>query len=140
MHLSTLLLPLLGSLSLALTTSQSQLSPKPTGGSSSLTDLGKNLNLTVLGARKNRSTLECWTIEPEWSSSAQKGESGAALVNLGHIGGGSAGNSSFTVMPPNFNGGKHNAPSAQYVDSLFSTLKFYASSLVFMDNSCVNTS
>ncbi|KAJ5179801.1 hypothetical protein N7492_003011 [Penicillium capsulatum] len=112
MHVPALLFPLLASLALA-RQSQSQLSNNPSANTSN-PDLGKNLNITVIGARNNRSTLECWAVEPGWESSTQKGEVGSSHVNLGQIGG-SAGNASYSVLPAHFDGGRHNAPAAQYV-------------------------
>lgn len=77
------------------------------------------LNVTVLGARHNRSTLECWALEPGFVTSTQSGTAGSMSLNLGLIGGKSAGNSTYAVIPANFDGGRHNAPTPQYVPLIF---------------------
>lgn len=71
--------------------------------------LGSTLNVTVLGARHNRSTLECWALQSGFETSDQPGISGTAALDLGAIGG----NASFTVLPAGFDGGRHNAPILQ---------------------------
>ncbi|KAJ5972368.1 uncharacterized protein N7479_002286 [Penicillium vulpinum] len=75
------------------------------------TSLGSTLNITVLGARHNRSTLECWALQPGFEISDQPGQAGTAELDLGTIGG----NASFTVLPAGFDGGRHNAPAMQWV-------------------------
>ncbi|KAJ5224053.1 hypothetical protein N7468_008595 [Penicillium chermesinum] len=70
------------------------------------------LNITTLAARNNRSTLECWALEPGFKTSTESGTAGSKSLNLGPIGGSS--NSTYGVIPANFNGGRHNAPTAQY--------------------------
>ncbi|KAJ6155132.1 hypothetical protein N7470_005698 [Penicillium chermesinum] len=71
------------------------------------------LNITTLAARNNRSTLECWALEPGFKTSTESGTAGSKSLNLGPIGGSS--NSTYGVIPANFNGGRHNAPTAQWV-------------------------
>ncbi|KAJ5662743.1 hypothetical protein N7462_011669 [Penicillium macrosclerotiorum] len=73
------------------------------------------LNITVLGARHNRSTLECWALEPGFTTSSESGTSGSQALNLGPIGGGNAGNATYTIIPAGFDGGRHNAPELQWV-------------------------
>ncbi|OQE43512.1 hypothetical protein PENCOP_c003G04369 [Penicillium coprophilum] len=73
--------------------------------------LGSTLNITVLGARHNRSTLECWALQSGFETSVQPGQAGSAALDLGTIGG----NASFTVLPAGFDGGRHNAPALQWV-------------------------
>ena len=73
------------------------------------------LNVTVIGAHNNRSTLECWALEPGFKTSTQAGTSGAEMLNLGPLSGKNAANSSLSVIPADFNGGRHNAPAKQYV-------------------------
>ncbi|EKV04891.1 WD40 repeat-like protein [Penicillium digitatum] len=73
--------------------------------------LGSTLNVTVLGARHNRSTLECWALQPGFETSDQPGQVGTATLNLDAIGG----NASFAVLPAGFDGGRHNAPALQWV-------------------------
>ncbi|KGO78463.1 hypothetical protein PITC_069260 [Penicillium italicum] len=73
--------------------------------------LGSTLNVTVLGARHNRSTLECWALQPGFETSDLPGQVGSATLDLGTIGG----NASFAVLPAGFDGGRHNAPTLQWV-------------------------
>ncbi|KAI3136424.1 hypothetical protein CBS147325_7414 [Penicillium roqueforti] len=73
--------------------------------------LAQSLNVTVLGARHHRSTLECWALVPGFQTSAQPGQVGTAALNLGDVGG----NASFAVLPAGFDGGRHNAPALQWV-------------------------
>lgn len=71
--------------------------------------LGSTLNVTVLGASHNRSTLECWALKPGFEESAEPGTSGSSVLNLGPVNG----NASFTSLPAGFDGGRHNAPKLQ---------------------------
>ncbi|KAJ5779296.1 hypothetical protein N7457_007016 [Penicillium paradoxum] len=68
-------------------------------------------NVTVISARHNRSTLECWALKSEFETSDQPGIAGSALLDMGVIGG----NASFTALPAGFDGGRHNAPALQWV-------------------------
>lgn len=111
MHLPLLLLPVLAPLALT-RQSQSLISGNEPPSNTPSPDLGNTLNVTVIGARNNLSTLECWAIEPGWESSTHKGEVGSSHVNLGQIGGHAA-NASFSVLPARFDGDRHNAPSKQ---------------------------
>lgn len=71
--------------------------------------LGSTLNVTVLGARHNRSTLECWALQPGFETSNEAGIAGTSIVGLGVV----DGNVSFTALPAGFDGGRHNAPALQ---------------------------
>lgn len=71
--------------------------------------LGSTLNVTVLGARHNRSTLECWALKSGFETSDQPGIAGSSALDLGSIGS----NASFTVLPAGFDGGRHTAPALQ---------------------------
>lgn len=73
----------------------------------------ESLNITTLAARNNRSTLECWALEPDFAVSTESGTAGSKSLSLGPIGGSS--NSSYSVIPAKFDGGRHNAPALQYV-------------------------
>ena len=66
------------------------------------------LNLTAISAANGASTLECWQF-PGIQVSSTAGTSGALSLFLGD-----AANVTYTVLPPRFNGGVHNAPAAQY--------------------------
>lgn len=68
------------------------------------------LNVTVVGAQNNLSTLECWALEPGFEEADTPGVEGAEVLNLGVI----SGNSTFSIIPANFDGGLHNAPALQY--------------------------
>lgn len=76
------------------------------------------LNVTVLGAQNNKSTLECWALDPGFKTSTTAGTSGTEVLNLGPVGGLNAGNASYSVLPAKFDGGRHNAPALQYVYSI----------------------
>ncbi|KAJ5585532.1 uncharacterized protein N7459_005332 [Penicillium hispanicum] len=79
------------------------------------TSTSNTLNITVLGAQHHRSTLECWALEPGFQTSDESGTTGSQSLNLGVIGGGNSGNSTYTIIPAGFNGGRHNAPVSQWV-------------------------
>ena len=86
---------------------------------SSLGAAAGTLNVTVLGARNNASTLECWALKPGFEVSSESGTAGSKSLNLGPLGGKTAGNSTYTVLPAGYDGGRHNAPTNQYVSSFF---------------------
>lgn len=69
-----------------------------------------HLNFTTIGAANGRSTLECWQLSAPFVQSSQAGTSGAAIAQLGETGA-----TSYTLLPPQFDGGLHNAPAVQYV-------------------------
>ncbi|KAJ5637689.1 hypothetical protein N7490_007568 [Penicillium lividum] len=73
------------------------------------------LNVTVLSAQNNASTLECWALEPGFTTSSEAGTSGSRSLNLGPLGGKIAGNSTYTIIPAKYDGGRHNAPLKQWV-------------------------
>ncbi|KAL9126660.1 MAG: hypothetical protein Q9175_007880 [Cornicularia normoerica] len=68
------------------------------------------LNITTIGAADGKSTLECWQLSAPFVQSNQMGTSGAAIAQLGETGA-----TSYTLLPPQFNGGLHNAPAVQWV-------------------------
>ncbi|KAL1954183.1 hypothetical protein VTO42DRAFT_1539 [Malbranchea cinnamomea] len=57
------------------------------------------------------SILQCWAVVPDFDISDEPGTSGAASVALGHPAGDK--NVSYTVIPPQFDGGLHVAPAKQ---------------------------
>lgn len=69
-----------------------------------------NLNVTALTHRGPISILQCWSLEPPFSTSAS-GPVGASVASLGAV----SGNASFIVQPPGSIGGYKNAPVPQYV-------------------------
>lgn len=70
------------------------------------------LNITALSAHNGASVLECWQILPGFTTSSQAGTTGASILQLGGLA-----NMSYSVIPPNFNAGLHNAPTTQCVSS-----------------------
>ena len=69
-----------------------------------------HLNITTVAAANGLSTLECWQLSAPFTQSSTPGTSGALNTQLGE-----SGASSFTSIPPQFDGGLHNAPAVQYV-------------------------
>ena len=69
------------------------------------------LNITVIGAHNNQSTLEGWALAPGFAHSTQPGTE----QNMLQVMGPAAGNVSYMVIQPRTDNGLHNAPSAQYV-------------------------
>ncbi|THH14230.1 hypothetical protein EW146_g6083 [Bondarzewia mesenterica] len=68
------------------------------------------LNVTALTASGGVSILECWALDPGFTSSSQAGTTGASILQLGTLA-----NASYSVLPARFNAGRHNAPNVQYV-------------------------
>lgn len=66
------------------------------------------LNITAITGKDGVSVLECWTMAAKFVTSTQAGTVGAANLALGNLA-----NATFTVLPPHFNGGEHNAPFVQ---------------------------
>ena len=66
------------------------------------------LNLTAISAAHGASTLECWQLVSPFAVSATPGTVGTAILQLGN-----ATSASYTVLPPNFDGGAHRAPAVQ---------------------------
>ena len=84
--------------------------------------LPSHLNLTTIAAANGKSTLECWQLSAPLAQSSQAGTSGAAIAQLGE-----AGATSYTLIPPQFDGGLHNAPAVQYgLSSLYPFLLLFA--------------
>jgi hypothetical protein len=67
-----------------------------------------HMNITAIGAAGRRSTIECWQITRPFDVSADPGTAGTKAQQLG-----STTNLTFTILPPNFDGGLHNAPAVQ---------------------------
>ncbi|KAK7984649.1 ATP release protein [Apiospora arundinis] len=68
------------------------------------------INVTAVTASNGKSTLECWQIDAPFVVSTTAGISGTAIAQLGDVT-----NVDFSVVPPNFDGGLHNAPRNQWV-------------------------
>jgi hypothetical protein len=67
------------------------------------------LNITAVTAENGVSAFECWQILPGFTTSSQTGTAGASQLQLGNVA-----NASYSVIPPGFNAGVHNAPNVQY--------------------------
>jgi hypothetical protein len=65
------------------------------------------LNLTAISASNGKSILECWAL-PGFVASARAGTVGALNLFLRDLA-----NATYTVIPPQFNGGLHNTPAPQ---------------------------
>lgn len=69
------------------------------------------LELTaIVTSAENYSTFECWSLSNEFETSNVGGIDGASVLALGDYT-----DAQYTVLPPHFNGGKHNAPAPQLV-------------------------
>lgn len=69
-------------------------------------------NITAIAAcPRGKSTLECWQFKERPTITQTKGVAGSVQQQLGFIGG----EASYLVLPPNFSGTPHNAPTKQYV-------------------------
>lgn len=66
------------------------------------------LNLTAITAANGKSTLECWQLSDPFKVSNQAGTIGTAVKSLGNVA-----NATYTILPPKFNGGLHQAPVVQ---------------------------
>ncbi|PLB54982.1 hypothetical protein P170DRAFT_470409 [Aspergillus steynii IBT 23096] len=77
------------------------------------TNSTNTLNITVIGAHNNQSTLECWALTPGFAHSTQPGTEQNMLQAMGPAAGGS--NVSYMVIQPRTDNGLHNAPTAQWV-------------------------
>ncbi|GAQ38070.1 hypothetical protein AKAW_01120 [Aspergillus niger] len=77
---------------------------------STTTTFPSTLNITTLTAHNNQSVLECWALDPGYSTSAQAGVSGTAMLNLGSV----TNNATNLLIPGEYDGGRHNAPTNQY--------------------------
>ncbi|KAI1295734.1 hypothetical protein F5Y03DRAFT_371717 [Xylaria venustula] len=69
-----------------------------------------NLNITAVTASNGSSILECWQLDQPFTTSTEPGISGTALLSLGDVS-----SLSYTMLPPHFDGGVHNAPRNQWV-------------------------
>ncbi|KAI1385089.1 uncharacterized protein F4822DRAFT_417266 [Hypoxylon trugodes] len=68
------------------------------------------MNLTTLTGRDNVSVLECWQLSTPFATSDVPGVAGTQTLELGGLA-----NATYTVIPPRFDSGLHNAPVKQYV-------------------------
>ncbi|KAL8715670.1 MAG: hypothetical protein Q9225_006329 [Loekoesia sp. 1 TL-2023] len=71
----------------------------------------KTLNLTTIAANPQKeSVLECWQLTAPFVQSSVPGTTGSVIAQLGQTN-----NTSYGLIPPQFDGGLHNAPAIQYV-------------------------
>jgi hypothetical protein len=75
-----------------------------------------HFNLTSISAANGKSTIECWQIQKPFDVSTDPGTAGTMSQQLGDLT-----NLTFTILPPKFDGGLHNAPFVQYVTPSYST-------------------
>ncbi|KAI1642225.1 uncharacterized protein F4817DRAFT_362429 [Daldinia loculata] len=68
------------------------------------------LNVTAIGARDGSSTLECWQMNVPFKTSSEPGTAGGLVTTLGNVS-----NVSYSILPPQYDGGLHNAPYVQWV-------------------------
>ena len=68
------------------------------------------LNITTIATANRKSTLECWQLTAPFVQSSQAGTAGAVVAQLGETGA-----TSYSLLPPQFDAGLHNAPAVQYV-------------------------
>lgn len=73
------------------------------------TEVPGTLNITALTGENGQSALECWQLERRFDVSDDPGTKGTAVLPLDGL----RGEAKYSVLPPNFNGGLHNAPVAQ---------------------------
>ncbi|KAI0084839.1 hypothetical protein BDY19DRAFT_909581 [Irpex rosettiformis] len=75
------------------------------------------LEATTLVPKNGTSALECWRFASPLSTSAGAGTAGASTLVIDNLA-----NATYTVIPPRFEGGVHNAPHAQLVAFLSGTI------------------
>ncbi|KZV63594.1 hypothetical protein PENSPDRAFT_202512 [Peniophora sp. CONT] len=75
-----------------------------------MSNSSNTLNVTALATLDGKSVLQCWALQPAFTTSSQTGTAGAEILQLGDLA-----NASFSILPAHFNAGQHNAPNAQWV-------------------------
>ena len=70
----------------------------------------EKIKITAITAANGASMLECWELSAPFQVSSEAGVVGAAFAPLTD-----AGNVTYAIIPPKFDGGLHNAPQVQYV-------------------------
>lgn len=69
---------------------------------------GTFLELTAIVTQDGNSALECWRLEDPFTTSSGAGTVGASTLVISDLA-----NATYTVIPPRFEGGVHNAPHPQ---------------------------
>ncbi|KAI0795364.1 hypothetical protein BC629DRAFT_1286656 [Irpex lacteus] len=75
------------------------------------------LEATTLVTKNNASAFECWRFASPLSTSTGAGTAGASTLLIDNLA-----NATYTVIPPRFEGGVHNAPHPQLVVFLSGTI------------------
>ena len=75
-----------------------------------MSNSSNTLNVTALATLDGKSVLQCWALQPAFTTSAQTGTAGAEILQLGDLA-----NASYSIIPARFNAGQHNAPNVQWV-------------------------
>lgn len=86
----------------------------------------------IVTTKQNVSGLECWEFSSPFTTSTAAGTSGASSLNLANVS-----NIVYTVLPPRFNGGVHNAPAAQVRLPRRSFLWNWSTSSFTFNESCI---
>ncbi|KAH7099180.1 hypothetical protein BKA62DRAFT_710722 [Auriculariales sp. MPI-PUGE-AT-0066] len=71
------------------------------------------LNITALVGKDGASAFECWSLVPGFAGSTSQARLARSSWNSGNLS-----NASYSILPPNFDGGLHNAPAFQFVQFL----------------------
>lgn len=75
----------------------------------SIAQNGTSLDITALVTNnQNESAFQCWQLTKPFTTSSTGGISGATILNFGSVD-----NFTYTLIPPRFKGGLHNAPVVQ---------------------------
>ncbi|EJD41218.1 hypothetical protein AURDEDRAFT_69101 [Auricularia subglabra TFB-10046 SS5] len=72
-----------------------------------LSAVEKTLNVTAITSRSGESVFECWALQPPL---AEPFGGGAFNMSLGEVT-----KASYTILPPHWDDGPHNAPAIQWV-------------------------
>ncbi|KAI4860541.1 hypothetical protein F4820DRAFT_461604 [Hypoxylon rubiginosum] len=67
-------------------------------------------NVTAVSAQNGSSILQCWQMDKPFETSSQPGTTGTSLLMLSDVS-----NLTYGIIPPNSDGGWHNAPKVQWV-------------------------
>lgn len=79
---------------------------------------GTFLEASAIVTRNGNSALECWRLTDPFVTSSGAGTAGASTMNINDLA-----NATYTVLPPRFEGGVHNAPFPQYVQPGLCTIQ-----------------
>jgi hypothetical protein len=71
------------------------------------------LEISAIVTKNGNSALECWQLSDAFVTSTGAGTIGAASMNIENLA-----NATYTILPPRFEGGVHNAPHPQCVSAI----------------------